>query len=291
VVQEESVRVHENRLRVIEGGNLRSTSPTQFHSQECHLRLLNGESVELDEQNPGGQFLNPGGQSQKILNKSLNNIKNTRGTNSLRSIKDTNDSNNLKSTKDIKEINHSLEEGKNPGGQFSDPLKEKPRMTKKIGPLTRLKLKAEEVLSSGKLKRSENPPRRKDTRHEKFREKSPSEYNVNDIEIIFKKAWAGSELTGKPFRWTMKDRGQVRDLLNDQGGEAVKIYFEYIIQNWESIRSRYNMGGSPSVALLYGYRRSWFSEALEGGPPKVKKPGMVEYEEHDFDGGETGWGY
>lgn len=136
------------------------------------------------------------------------------------------------------------------------------------------------------------------SRWEEFKAKKPENYKTPDIEMLFRQEWELAKLPGRPFLWTAKDRGQVKRLLEEQGGASTAALVSYVVKRWESIRRRYKLTGAPSVGVMYGYRRSWLPEALNG-EPKTQTRGPAEWtdpsksseecESHDF-GGATGWG-
>jgi len=102
-------------------------------------------------------------------------------------------------------------------------------------------------------------------------EKEPSEYNVNDMEIIFGNEWRAMGLKGKPVRWTQKERGQLKDMIVDQSPEVVAGYLSYVFANWEDLRQRFRIQGYPSVPSMYGFRRTWLSEYVNGKQEPLRK--------------------
>jgi len=115
-------------------------------------------------------------------------------------------------------------------------------------------------------------------------QKDVSEYNCNDMWYVFKDFWRWE---GKPIGWTKRDRKHIKELIDEQGAEAVVTYIKYAIEHWNALCSRFNVSGKPSVPCLYGYRRTWLYEALEGGP-KARKNYGAEYSDSDIPSGSWG---
>lgn len=103
--------------------------------------------------------------------------------------------------------------------------------------------------------------------------KTVSQYNCNDFWHVFKSMWRSADLRGSPTTWTVRERKHVKELIDEQGPEAVHAFLQYVFQNWGSICQRYKINGYPNIPLLYGYRRSLFPESLNG-PTVTTKPGV-----------------
>lgn len=171
-------------------------------------------------------------------------------------------------------------------GAIESTLSQDPKMNDK------LKKVVEEAKARGTKKPAPKRERfgvRKDHRREAFKTKEPSMYNVNDLELVYQAAWERSKRKGRPYRWTNKDRGQAKHLIQDQGPENAAKLIEYATEHWNALMQRYGVTGAPSLQAIYAYRRSWMGEALEGGPKKRK--GFAEFSgDEEFEGGDTGWG-
>lgn len=147
----------------------------------------------------------------------------------------------------------------------------------------------------GEIEKVETKPRKKrvpmsgQSRWERFEKKEPKEYNVPDLEMFFKVQWEQNALPGKPFGWSQKDRGQMKMLVNDQGPELVAAYIQYVLTNWTDLRRRYNVHGSPNVAVMFGYRSSWFPESIEGPPSTNQKGATFEWSDNK-DKEDLSWG-
>jgi len=103
--------------------------------------------------------------------------------------------------------------------------------------------------------------------------KEVSEYNCNDLWYIFKDAWRSRSWNGHPTRWTNRDRGHAKELIDEQGAENIVKYIKWVFAEWENLCRRYKVKGYPSIQIAYAYRRSWLPEALNkplGGSPTVE---------------------
>lgn len=151
------------------------------------------------------------------------------------------------------------------------------------GPESPLLRSIQEVLANTKqpqkVKRSKNRMSSHDRLRERMEEKRESEYNVTDMRFLYEDLWADKSWTTYPTRWTLKDKKLVRCLLDEQGGENTVRYFQYVVQRWEDIQQRYRIQGSPSVPVMWGFRRSLLHEALEG--VTEFRSHTLEYEEDD----------
>lgn len=113
-------------------------------------------------------------------------------------------------------------------------------------------------------------------RQAKFENKEPSEYNCNDLEPFIRQLWAEHKLPGQPFRFTRACRKQAKEMIDDQGAEAVVACLRYVFAHWEALQRRYGAKGAPCIRTVYAYRRSWFPESVTG-PVQQKKLGGAEY--------------
>lgn len=105
---------------------------------------------------------------------------------------------------------------------------------------------------------------KRNIRLEKFRAKGPADYNANDLALLISREWKAKGWKSKSPRFTMRDRGHAKSLIEDHGAEDVATAIEYMIRNWADICRRYRVTGFPSIRVLYGFRHSWIPESVEG---------------------------
>jgi len=104
------------------------------------------------------------------------------------------------------------------------------------------------------------PPK---SREELTKEKPKVEYNQIDLWFVFKRCWNDAKINGRPTIWTLRERKHVKDMIAEQGSEAIVTYFEYCFKNWNALVFNHHITSIvPSIPLLYGYRRSLLPEAL-----------------------------
>jgi hypothetical protein len=120
------------------------------------------------------------------------------------------------------------------------------------------------ALEGPKKKTTVSRPKKKMNRLERFRQKKESDYNVSDLEICFQQEWEKKNFGLHPFKWTGSDRGKMKNLIEEQGIGATLKALKYFVTNWEQLIRRYPLKGVPTVAALYGFRQSVFSEATRG---------------------------
>jgi hypothetical protein len=152
------------------------------------------------------------------------------------------------------------------------------------GPESPLLKSIQEVLAPQKPRKKPNrkrttPQNKIERLRQRMEDKDEAEYNVTDMRFVYEDLWSEKSWRTYPSRWTLKDKKLVRNLLDEQGGENTVRYFQYVVQGWEEIRERYRIQGSPSVAVIWGFRSSLLHEALNG-PVKQSSP-TLEYEESD----------
>jgi hypothetical protein len=91
----------------------------------------------------------------------------------------------------------------------------------------------------------------------------PENYNVNHIETLFRISW-GENWETPPGRFTMKDKGICKRLLEEYGGASLAKVVTEVVTNWQRFVNKYGVNGRPSMSVIYGYRGSWISEVLDG---------------------------
>lgn len=101
--------------------------------------------------------------------------------------------------------------------------------------------------------------------------------NCVDMESAFRRLWR-EKWKGSPIRWTLREKGHLKELIRDHGPADVLTYICYVFDNWEKLSKRFGWKGFPSVVLLYGFRRTLLPESLN--PPKAV---TVEFRGDDTD--------
>lgn len=135
----------------------------------------------------------------------------------------------------------------------------------------------------------ETPSARKHRVHE---EREVSEYTVDDLEIEFQNEMKKCGFMGKPFPWTQKEKRNVKHMLKQQDTGDVLGYLQHVVQNWGNISRRYRINGPPTIAVIYGFRKGWFLEFLNGTLGCTKTKRIAEFNEAEADKIPSGsWGY
>lgn len=131
----------------------------------------------------------------------------------------------------------------------------------------------EEPFSQEKEEKHSSP--RKSPR-EKSEEKEKSKYNQYDMWFVFTKCWREYGYKGNPIPWTVKDRKQVKELIEEQGPEAIITYIEYCFKYWSHLAFTCRINNiAPSIQTLYGYRHTLLIAALN--PDRSVKRQGAEY--------------
>jgi hypothetical protein len=73
------------------------------------------------------------------------------------------------------------------------------------------------------------------------------------------------EAFSRGVRYTQKDRGLAKKLIDEFGYDNVEKVLLHVITDWENVRMRYRLSGYPSIPLLWGYRHSLFPDILDAG--------------------------
>lgn len=140
----------------------------------------------------------------------------------------------------------------------------------------------------GRVAMPRKDPRGYMKRMAKFSDKPPESYNTSDLEIVFRTAWFGRGWRAPPAAFTMKDKGQLKRLVEEFGPRETAEVITAIVTQWDVYMERYRVNGRPSVAVIYGFRGSWFSEVLDG--EETAKPSWGSHfteGDADDDGGAT----
>lgn len=87
------------------------------------------------------------------------------------------------------------------------------------------------------------------------------EYKPRDLLLLIRKLQKeklGIALTG---RFLVKDLGQAKNLIAVFGdAELLKKAVEFVFCNWESLKQKFKLNGSPSIGFFMGYRESIVAE-------------------------------
>jgi len=142
------------------------------------------------------------------------------------------------------------------------------------GPRGAFKSQIELALQNSKKKRK---VKMKKSPRDRYEEKREDQYNVIDFEFLFNDLWETSRIRGNPYRWTMKEKGQMKRFINEFSSEEIVKLFKYVFKNWRDIAIRYRLNSKPSVSLIYGFRRSFFNELENDGP--IHRSMHVQYRE------------
>lgn len=98
-----------------------------------------------------------------------------------------------------------------------------------------------------------------------FSDKSPEQYNANDIELVMARAWHRKGWKTPAPRFTMRDRKHAKDLIIAYGADTVSTVIDTAISNWESLAPKMNLSNAyPSMGIIFGYRNSIFPLVIDG---------------------------
>jgi hypothetical protein len=93
--------------------------------------------------------------------------------------------------------------------------------------------------------------------------KEKAQYNQADMWYVFKRCWKESGLNGNPIPWTIRDRANVKELIEEQGSEAIVTFIEYCFKNWDKLALQCGIRSiAPSIRILYGFRHTMIPAAL-----------------------------
>lgn len=162
-----------------------------------------------------------------------------------------------------------------------------------------LKFKHRTPLVDALVGAAERPPKKpkkhipftRQSREERLRskmaEKDVSEYTCTDMRFIFEDEWKRAEWKGRTPRWTGKDYGLMKMMIEDYGPEDTVKYIQYVCRNWEDLCKRYRVNGYPSVGAMKSYGGSWYPEMMNGlstvSTVEYRDRSMVEASSHDSD--------
>ena len=100
-----------------------------------------------------------------------------------------------------------------------------------------------------------------------FTEKTPEQYNANDIELVMARAWHRKGWKTPAPRFTMRDRKHSKDLITAYGPDVVAKVIDGAISSWESLAPKLRLNNAyPSMGIMYGYRNSIFPLMIDGDP-------------------------
>ena len=122
-----------------------------------------------------------------------------------------------------------------------------------------------------------------------FIEKSPSDYNSKDLELLLaserdKKGWKSPAP-----RFYAKDMKHGKELIKIYGADVVSKVFTYSVQNWETLAPKFNIRGYPSMPIFWGFRNSIFPLVIDGEIGHQPTWGTHYTEEQTNTGSEVGW--
>jgi len=95
-------------------------------------------------------------------------------------------------------------------------------------------------------------------------EKEIEDYTTKDLEIVYREQWREAGYSGEAFKWSGKERGQMHNFMREQPVADIVQYIKYVFSNWDKILRRYPVRGLPTIAAIYGFRKSWFAECFNG---------------------------
>ena len=128
------------------------------------------------------------------------------------------------------------------------------------------------LVKDGRFKRA---PVQTTPRHwqrlQSFLEKTPDQYNSNDIELIMARAWHRKGWKTPAPRFTMRDRKHAKDLITTYGPDVVAKVIDQAIASWEALAPKLRLQNAyPSMGIMYGYRNSIFPLIIDGDPSAGK---------------------
>lgn len=122
-----------------------------------------------------------------------------------------------------------------------------------------------------------------------FQEKSPSQYNAKDIELLLAMKWR-EKWTSPPPRFAGRDLKHAKDLIKIYGSETVSAVITWAVENWERVCQEFNIKGYPNMPLFWGFKTSLFTFFIDGDPSKKPNWGsQFTQEESREEGSEIGW--
>jgi hypothetical protein len=125
----------------------------------------------------------------------------------------------------------------------------------------------------------------------KNKNKSLAEYNCNDVGKLLQ-----TEIRAKYGHFmgklTMKERGQLKNMISEYGAEETAAAAYAMIKRWEELQAVINIRSFPSIAIFYGFRRTIMPWSVADNLPKVTPSYRVEFDPRDErpKGQEAGWG-
>jgi len=137
-------------------------------------------------------------------------------------------------------------------------------MARVDGPESDLKNTVERLLARPRKPKKETFSTKQSSQKTSHDKKVIDEYNCNDLWYVFREQWKKRKWNGYPTSWTARERKHMKDLIEEQGPQAVVKLLEYTFSRWEDLCRRYSINGFPSVPVIFGFRRSWMPEALNG---------------------------
>lgn len=145
--------------------------------------------------------------------------------------------------------------------------------------------RANDAIAANGVHQTRDDQRKAAKRMRKFLEKRPEDYNTNDIEVLFGEVWRKRFRLTRPPGFTMKDRKHVKVLIDTFGAAQVAKVVLTTVGKWTEVSGKLRVSGTPSVALIFGYRASLFPLVLEPEKAVVKTVGAQFTGEKDGPGG------
>jgi len=158
-----------------------------------------------------------------------------------------------------------------PPGKKTAALREKMAAAQSRSPLEALRALERHVVGVGNVQDA-RAKKRAARRIAKFDRKKPEDYNAQDIELVFMKAWAASGWAGTANRFTVRELGHAKELLATHGGAATAEVVENTILEWPRWKAELGANGFPSMVFIYAFRASLFPMVLnrdvDASPPE-----------------------
>ena len=86
--------------------------------------------------------------------------------------------------------------------------------------------------------------------------------NVNDLRELWYQQYSQKWPTMTVGRWTMKERGQAKQLLRLYSDwTLVEKAIRYVFDSWSDFAARFGISGFPTIGLVLGFRAQIFGEA------------------------------
>lgn len=158
-------------------------------------------------------------------------------------------------------------------------------------PLKELIDTAQELTKDASKKRTPIQTKPKEWRKiHSFQQKTPSEYNAKDLEMVLAIEWKKKWQSPAP-RFYGRDLKHAKDLISIYTAKTVTEVIVWSVENWDTITQTYNIKGYPSMPIFWGFRNSLFPQYIDGDLSKNKPNWGSQFTPEDSkpDGDEIGW--